>query len=263
MGRVDFFIAGVQKGGTTALDHYLRDHPAIQMASVKEVHAFDDETADWSVPTYERLQGAFDWTIPGVIRGEATPIYSYWPNALERLHAYNPQARLILLLRHPSFRAHSHWRMETTRGNDTWPFADAIGATGRARVATSPGGAHRVFSYVERGFYAPQLRRAFSLFPREQILLCRTDRLWSDPAATLAAVQDFLGVPHQTLGEQRYVVPVMTWSPDPIARDIRATLDAIFTDDIRETAALSGLDLTDWLDPDYREPMAPADRAVS
>ncbi|MCA0448534.1 MAG: sulfotransferase, partial [Proteobacteria bacterium] len=42
MGRVDFFIAGVQKGGTTALDHYLRDHPAIQMASVKEVHAFDD-----------------------------------------------------------------------------------------------------------------------------------------------------------------------------------------------------------------------------
>ena len=36
-------IAGTQKGGTIALDGYLRDHPEICMADRKEVHFFDYE----------------------------------------------------------------------------------------------------------------------------------------------------------------------------------------------------------------------------
>lgn len=43
---VDFFIAGVQKGGTTALDAMLRAHPALQMAARKEVHFFDKDGLD-------------------------------------------------------------------------------------------------------------------------------------------------------------------------------------------------------------------------
>ena len=41
--RVDFIICGVQKGGTTALDVYLREHPDICMADTKEVHFFDND----------------------------------------------------------------------------------------------------------------------------------------------------------------------------------------------------------------------------
>ena len=33
--RIDFMIAGVQKGGTTSLDAYLRQHPGISMAKKK------------------------------------------------------------------------------------------------------------------------------------------------------------------------------------------------------------------------------------
>ena len=41
--KVNFLIAGTQKGGTTALDEYLRKHPQICMSTKKEVHFFDED----------------------------------------------------------------------------------------------------------------------------------------------------------------------------------------------------------------------------
>jgi hypothetical protein len=42
--KVNFIIGGTQKGGTTALDKYLRGHHDLLMASIKEVHFFDTES---------------------------------------------------------------------------------------------------------------------------------------------------------------------------------------------------------------------------
>lgn len=41
--KVNFVVAGTQKGGTSALDNYLRENQGILMATEKEVHFFDDE----------------------------------------------------------------------------------------------------------------------------------------------------------------------------------------------------------------------------
>ena len=260
--RVQFFIAGVQKGGTTALDSILREHQSIQMARNKEVHHFDDEAIDWSAPDHGRLHAAFDWNPAGVVRGEATPVTIYWPNALERLRRYDPRAKLIIGLRHPAFRAFSHWRMETKRGWDTLPFPQAVGTEGCQRVRDAPGGVHRVFSYVERGLYAGQVERLLSLFPRSQVLFFRTDRLWLEPGQVLGVVQDFIGVEHRLAAPRRYVpaprrhvVPLNATGLGSIPADSRLMLDQLFAADIRRTAALTGLDLADWLRPDYREPM--------
>ena len=40
---IGFIICGSQKGGTTALDYYLRLHQDICMAKKKEVHFFDND----------------------------------------------------------------------------------------------------------------------------------------------------------------------------------------------------------------------------
>ena len=255
--RVQFFIAGVQKGGTTALDSILRQHPSIQMARDKEVHHFDDEAIDWSAPDHSRLHAAFDWAAAGVVRGEATPVTIYWPHALERLRRYNPRAKLLIGLRHPAFRAFSHWRMETKRGWDTLPFQQAVAPEGRQRVRDAPGGVHRVFSYVERGLYAGQVERLLTLFPRQQLLFFRTDRLWLEPGLVLDAVQDFIGVERRLAGQRRYVVPLDASDLGPMPAEQRAMLDQVFAEDIRRTAALSGLEHSDWLRPDYREPLPP------
>ena len=256
--RANFFIIGVQKGGTTALADYLREHPGIQLSRVKEVHHFDDEThVDWAAPTHERLHTHFDWTVRNVVRGEATPIYLYWPSALPRLQRYNPLAKLIVALRHPAFRAFSHWQMERERGEDAASFEWAISEQGRARVQDAAGGVHRIYSYVERGFYAPQLRRLLELFPREQVHFFRTDRLWNDTAVTLAAVEKFLGLaPHFGASVQRrYVTPLKSDKSVTLPRDAKAQLTELFGDDIRRTSDMTSIDLLDWLDPDYLEPM--------
>lgn len=253
--RIDFFIAGVQKAGTTALDALLREHPHLQMARVKEAHFFDNGRVDWSAPNYGKLHADFDWGARQALRGEATPIYTYWPDALERIHRYNPEARLIVALRHPTFRAFSHWRMETARGTETHSFGEAI-RTGRARVQGSPGGVHRVFSYVERGSYDQQVARLLGLFPASQACFLRTDHLFSQPQVTLARVQAFLGVDRVVEGSPRYVVPLESRALASLAAEDRLYLDGLFADSIAETQRLTGLDLSDWRSADYAEPMS-------
>jgi len=192
--RVGFLIAGVQKAGTTALFDYLAEIPGLELPAVKEAHFFDDEDrVDWAEPDYRPYHALF--RNADALWGEATPIYLYWPNALERIRAYNPAMKLILLFRDPVERAWSHWKMEYARGKETEPFAWCI-REGRARMAegTPYPGFHRVYSYVERGFYGRQLARLLTLFPPHQLLLLASDTLKRDPTAAIGTICAFLNV---------------------------------------------------------------------
>lgn len=256
--RIDFFLAGVQKGGTTALAATLRRCPFIRLANNKEVHFFDGSTRNWDDPDYEDYHRWFRPSDPGtVVWGEATPIYFYLPEALKRIHRYNPDARFIICLRHPSLRAHSQWRMETARGNEDWDFSRAITAEGRSRILLGDLEARR-HSYVERGLYARQFRHLFSLFPREQVHVLRTDQLWRESEASLAGVCSFLNVMRmETDGTPVYHVPHDSRGVGRMLLTDRQYLDALYRQEIGETEALTGIDLSDWLDPNYEEPMPP------
>lgn len=191
--RVAFIVAGVQKGGTTALFDHLGEASELSLSREKEAHFFDDETRDWTRPDYADYHAAFA-PFDGRLRGEATPIYLYWPNSLERIAAYNPAMKLIVMLRDPVQRAWSHWKMEYARGVESQPFAWCV-REGRLRLFDAePWGFHREFSYVERGFYGEQMARLLEFFPREQVLALRSDDLRAEPAATVARVRGFLGL---------------------------------------------------------------------
>ncbi len=230
--RVSFLVAGVQKGGTTALFDYLSEHPDLCMPACKEVHFFDDESQDWRRPDYAAYHAHFQ-NCAGTIRGEATPIYLYWPDSLERIAAYNPAMKLILVFRDPVERAWSHWRMETARGAETEPFSWCI-RQGRARVATNPHppGAHRVHSYVERGFYGEQLVRALGLFPRNQLMCLRSEDLLAEPGLILRQVCDFLHAsPFRTVTPRLSHVGVEIATAKRITDDDRTYLNTIYRDD--------------------------------
>ena len=239
--RVAFLIAGVQKGGTTALFDYLGEEPGLSLSTPKEVHFFDDEAQDWAAPDYERYHAHF--AAPDRrLRGEATPIYLYWPNALERICAYNPAMRFVVMLRDPVERAWSHWRMEYARGAEQAPFAWCV-REGRLRLFDAePWGVHREFSYVERGFYGEQLGRLFELFPREQALVLRAEDLRRDPAAILAQVRRFLGLPKGSAPTPReaHVGRDMDYGATPTADDV-AWLRGVYARDQDRLEALTGL----------------------
>jgi hypothetical protein len=239
--RAAFLIAGVQKGGTTALFDYLAEEAALSLSDVKEVHFFDDESQDWSAPDTAAYHGHFD-AFDGRLRGEATPIYLYWPNSLERIAAYNPAMKLIVVLRDPVERAWSHWRMEFARGAETQPFGWCI-REGRQRLFDAdPWGFHREFSYVERGFYGEQVERLFGLFPREQALILRSQDLRKDPGPTLAAVRKFLGLRKGKAPAPRdvHVGAEMDYGGELTAEDA-AWLREVYARDQRRLADLTGV----------------------
>lgn len=239
--RINFIVAGVQKAGTTALYDYLADDPHIGLSRIKEVHFFDDESLDWSAPDYGPYHAQFDPEGPA-IRGEATPIYLYWPRSLERIAAYNPAIRLIVMLRDPVARAWSHWKMEYARGAETQPFSWCV-RQGRQRLFDAePWGVHREFSYVERGFYGEQIERLLNLFPREQVLILKADDLRREPNATLAAVNGFLGAPPpgRVTAREVHVGREMDYGGDLTAEDT-AFLRTLYARDMERLRSLTGL----------------------
>ena len=130
-----------------------------------------------------------------------------YPLAPERAARLLPGARLVALLRNPVERALSHYQHEVRGGRESLPFERAIeqeverlsGEEERLRSdPTYYSFNHHRYSYVRRGRYLEQLRRWVEHFPRSQLLVLQSERLFADPVAATAAVHEFLGVrPHR------------------------------------------------------------------
>ena len=200
--RLNFLIAGVQKGGTSALHHYLRRHTQICLPERKEMHFFDNDTLDWNHPRYDLYHAEFPGTPHDSQVGEATPNYVYWPPAAGRIHAYNPSIKLIISFRDPVARAYSQYRMHVVRRmhvvheQNVLSFSDIIRDV-RSHIVTGSGtdeqpGLH--FSYIARGLYAAQVERLLNLFPRDQILFLTRIDLLERRKATLDGICEFLEV---------------------------------------------------------------------
>jgi len=243
--RVDFFVCGTQKGGTTALDTYLRAHPEICMANRKEVHFFDKEgNFSGGKPDYSKYHSVFSPQDSHRLLGEATPIYMYWHAAPRRIWEYNREAKLIVLLRNPIERAYSHWNMERSRNADTLSFWDAIQSE-RERVREALPFQHRVYSYVCRGFYLEQLRKLWMFFPEDQVLVLKSEFLRKHPVEALREVTDFLEV-----GRVEHVgfkdVFSLPYDSQMSERE-REYLLSVFENEILGIEKALGWDCSDWL----------------
>ena len=236
--RVEFIIAGVQKGGTTALHEYLARDKTFSLSSVKETHFFDDDTHDWKNPNYDHYHAYFDWTAAG-IRGETTPIYIYWPECLERIATYNPAMKIIVLLRDPVERAWSQWRMEKSRGGEVRPFSWCI-RQGRQRLFENiPWGHHRVYSYVERGYYGAQVELLLSTINPTQVMFLKAEDLRTDPNLALYNIYSFLGAKFRTQVPLREVHVGVEMGD--LAKDDIAHLRALYAADDRRLRKLTGI----------------------
>ena len=198
---LDFMIVGVQKGGTTALAHFLGQHPQIGMSTPKEVHLFDapEYSPGWTPAQIDIRYGRFFEGRAGAeIRGEATPIYLFLPEIAGELKRYNPALKLIVLLRDPVERAISHYYMEKNRAKEHLPLWLALLSEPlrlRRREDTGHIDSHlRRHSYRRRGLYSGQLRNLYRFFDPQQVLIIRTEDLRRHHHDVLRRVFAFLGV---------------------------------------------------------------------
>lgn len=242
---VDFIICGTQKGGTTALDAYLREHPEVCMAKKKEVHYFDNEKHFANgTPDYSKYHAFFSPQKSHKVLGEATPIYMYWKASPKRIFEYNPQMKLLIILRNPIERAYSHWNMERSRSADGLSFSDAIDKE-RARCHEAQPYQHRVFSYIDRGHYLAQIREIWAYFPKDRVLILKNEELKKNPNGTLNQVADFLGITQFNKVESKNVHSRPYVSH--ISQEERNSLKSIFEPEIKQLESELQWDCSDWL----------------
>ena len=241
---VNFVIGGTQKGGTSALDSFLRQHPEICMPDTKkELHYFDREENFAKAPDHRKYHAFFDPEPQHRTIGEATPSYMYWMAVPPRIWSYNPEMKWIVVLRNPVERAFSAWNMETKRGAERLSFKEAIEQeTVRCRQALPL--QHRVFSYVDRGFYAHQVRRLFNIFGEDKVLVLLTEELRTDHQNSLRKIFEFLQIdpgfspPKAAVFEHDY--------DQKVDSELYSKLVRTFLFDLKELERLLGRDLSSW-----------------
>jgi len=251
----DFVIIGTQKAATTSLMRYLKEHPdVVTEPGVGEVHFFDNH---WDrgeqfyrsfFPTQAHIDRQHARTSRVTLTGEKTPYYMMHPLVPERARQTIPGARLIAILRNPVDRAAAQHRMNFNAGVEELGLLDAIAAEPErvdgalARIADGShhgvGGPAQIYSYVARSRYAEQLDRWLEHFPREQLLLIRSEDLGADPDATYETVLHHLHLaPHAPAFARHNEAR----KPYSVAPEAAARLEELFREPNRDLAERYGI----------------------
>ncbi|HEY3248023.1 MAG TPA: sulfotransferase [bacterium] len=197
--RPDFFIVGAPKCGTTSLYRWLSEHPDVYMSPRKEPHYF---CPDLYSPRYVHDEPAylalFSKAAGQSRAGEASVYYLYSREAARRIHAFDPQARIIMMLRRPVEMIHSLHSQRLFSGHEEIEdFEEALTAEpARKRGFNLPPNPYPIpcLFYREVGRYAAQVARYLDVFPRSRVHVIIFDDFVRDPAATFGDVCRFLGV---------------------------------------------------------------------
>jgi hypothetical protein len=208
----DFLVIGAQRAGTTWIHRVLRQHPALWLPPVKELHYFDRlETKRTILDAKERrrvgwknLLSLDPWLINfwlrtrndewyarlfrraqarGLIAGEITPAYATLnEQVLLRIKGMNDKMKLVFVMRDPVERAWSAVNNAAKKG-----AADASSVEKSIKRARESGTA-------ARSAYADTIRRLEAVFPADQIHYCFFEDLRDQPEALTKGLLSFLGV---------------------------------------------------------------------
>ena len=191
--RPNLFVVGSMKAGTSSLARYLGAHPDVFM------------TSDPKEPTYFLTREQLLDVLPGVekrgfwrgeehylrlfeaagdrpVVGEASANYARLNRVKgvpERIHAFDPDARILFIMRDPVERTLSHYWYMVRFFNEHRDLLTAI---------------REDADYVQTSDYALQLRPYLALFGAGRVLAITTEALADQPAATMASVFGWLGV---------------------------------------------------------------------
>ena len=109
---VQFVIAGFSKCGTSSLTSWLSSHPAIQMPGEERFDLIERDVPN----LVQRMHRLYKNKAVAVAQHQGRYIQGYkqpkdvtFPQAIEALHRYFPQAKLIVTVRHPIRWFESFW----------------------------------------------------------------------------------------------------------------------------------------------------------
>ena len=194
--KVDFFIVGAPKAGTTSLYFYLNEHPQIEMSSVKEPDYFSNKEMQTQNLYYKKQRidtlkkyNALYSEKKNLVRGEASVSYLYYNGVPKKIFEYNTKSKIIIMLRNPVERAFSHYLMDKRLGYISENFETIINQKYSDKKLN-------LFyqQYIELGKYTEQIKRYFDVFRSENILFIDYDDFVSRTSQEIDKVYSFLNI---------------------------------------------------------------------
>jgi hypothetical protein len=211
ISRINFFVVGAAKGGTTTVFERLNSRDDVYLSPLKEPNYYstDIDIAKFSnefkantrlelgdyfsqnplpVRQIGFVRDAHDYEqlftpapVSAKLIGECSTSYLWSESAAKNIFEAHPQAKILIMLRHPIQRLYSHYMMARKYGFTTLPLQEAVA---KDMAHSSPGwGASELF--VELGMYVDQISRYKDIFPEAQIKIILTPDLsnaekWED-----------------------------------------------------------------------------------
>ena len=196
MKKVDFFIVGAPKAGTTSLYHYLNEHSEIEMSSQKEPDFFSDQSLQKQklyydknrIDTLEKYNSLFERE-DVILRGDSSVSYLFYQDVPHKIIAYNPDAKIIIMLRNPIDRAFSHYLMDYSLGLISESFETIIQKQSKHKNAN-------LFyqQYIQVSEYTKQIKRYLEVFSKDNIHFIDYEDFKNDTSDVVNSVFLFLGV---------------------------------------------------------------------
>ena len=186
--KVNLFCIGAQKAGTTTLYEILIKHPDISFSRAKELHFFNTKRYKKCIDYYHSLFN----DRKAKYFADFTPGYMIDPKVSQRLFRYNPNAKIIAILRHPVDRAFSNYQMHQRNGKEKRTFKSSILA--EIEAIKLKNSVLNYDGYVMRGLYSKQLKYFLDLFDHHNIKIILFEDLINKQKETIAEVYAFLEV---------------------------------------------------------------------
>ena len=173
--KVNCFLVGGPKCGTTAMVAHLKTHNGIFVSEPKECNYFLEDMPEMKYVTnlkeYHSLFGQFNSPHEAYI--DASILYLHSEEALKAIYDYNKEAKIIAMLRDPMEMVYSfHSQILYTLDEDQAEFEKAWDLEDSRKLGQnipkscrSP----RLLYYSEVAKYNEQLQRVYKYFPEEQV----------------------------------------------------------------------------------------------
>jgi len=295
----DFVIIGAARSGTTAIHSYLRQCGDVFMPGVKEPNFFAYEGVELdikgpgaefinnSVTELAKYKALFADAGPTQVKGEASPLYLYEPDAPTNMARHVPNAKIVVILRNPIEQAWSHYLYARKLAIENEPdFTKAL----MKEADRLSQGWQPLFGYSQFPKYGTQLKRWMKHFDRSQFFIRTYDDFVADPEKLMREMVRFVGVetpfdpdmsrklnaggvpknkafhdflmrPNPVTGALGYIVPQKTrWAirdwlagfntrgEPTMTEDAREILRERLAGEIMETGRILERDLRHWLD---------------
>lgn len=197
----NFLICGTCAAGCSQLTAVLKQHPEVFLPENHrpEPHFFyKDYEYEKGVKYY--LEKYFSDVSDEKAIGETSGSYMMGLNTAIRIFNHFPNMKIILQLRSPALRAYANYRATVVHGLEPLDFEEALYAENR-RIKGYQGiwKYARPFSYMERSLYYKQLINYLNVFPKENILIFKSEDTRRNPNKAFETCFEFVGVDNKFL----------------------------------------------------------------